>query len=183
MNQAVDASRIPELKSIIGLALDEAKQAGATQAEADVSLQQGLNVTVRLGEVETIEYQRDRGLGITVYFDGAKGCASSAKLTPDAIRDMVAKACSIARYTARDECAGLADPQDLARDIPDLALDHPWDITPEQAIELARECESAGIGRRQAPDQFGRCFGVEPPRRARLRQFARLPRGLSLDEP
>jgi PmbA protein len=145
MNQAVDASRIPELKDIIALALDEARRAGATQAEADVSLQKGLNVTVRLGEVETIEYQRDRGLGITVYFDGAKGSASSAKLTPDAVRDMVAKACAIARHTARDECAGLADPKDLARDIPDLALDHPWDVTPEQAIELARECESAGI--------------------------------------
>jgi PmbA protein len=144
MNQAVDASRIPELKDIIALALDEAKRAGATQAEADVSLQQGLNVTVRLGEVETIEYQRDRGLGITVYFDRAKGSASSAKLTPDAVRDMVAKACAIARFTARDECAGLADPEDLARDIPDLDLDHPWDVTPERAIELARECEAAG---------------------------------------
>jgi PmbA protein len=145
MNQAVDASRIPELEEIITLALEEARRAGATQAEADVSLQKGLNVTVRLGEVETIEYQRDRGLGITVYFDGAKGSASSAKLTPDAVRDMVAKACAIARHTARDECAGLADPEDLARDIPDLALDHPWDVTPEQAIELARECEAAGI--------------------------------------
>lgn len=145
MSQAVDASRIPELKDIITLALDEARRAGATQAEADVSLQKGLNVTVRLGEVETIEYQRDRGLGITVYFNGAKGSASSAKLTPDAVRDMVAKACAIARHTARDDCAGLADPADLARDIPDLALDHPWDITPEQAIELARECEAAGI--------------------------------------
>jgi PmbA protein len=145
MNQAVDASRIPELKDIIVLALEAARHAGATQAEADVSLQKGLNVTVRLGEVETIEYQRDRGLGITVYFNGAKGSASSAKLTPDAVRDMVAKACAIARHTARDECAGLADPEDLARDIPDLSLDHPWDITPERAIELARECESAGI--------------------------------------
>ena len=72
--------------------------AGATQAEADVSLQQGLNVTVRLGEVETIEYQRDRALGITVYFNGAKGSASSADLRPEAVRAMVAKACSIARH-------------------------------------------------------------------------------------
>jgi PmbA protein len=144
MNEAVDASRIPELKDIISLALQEAARAGASQAEADVSLQKGLNVTVRLGEVETIEYQRDRGLGITVYFDQAKGSASSANLSTQAIRDMVAKACAIARFTARDECAGLADPEDLARDIPDLALDHPWDITPERAIELARACESAG---------------------------------------
>ena len=88
---------------------------GATQAEADVSLQKGLNVTVRLGEVETIEYQRDRALGITVYIDQAKGSASSADLRPEAVREMVGKACSIARRTARDEFAGLADPADMAR--------------------------------------------------------------------
>jgi PmbA protein len=145
MNQAVDASRIPQLKEIVSLALHEARLAGADQAEADVSLQKGLNVTVRLGEVETLEYQRDRGLGITVYFQQAKGSASSADLRPQAIRDMVAKACAIARYTARDDCAGLADPAELAREIPDLKLDHPWEISPEQAIELARSCEAAGV--------------------------------------
>jgi PmbA protein len=144
MSQTVDASRIPELADTIALALETARTAGATQAEADVSLQQGLSVTVRLGEVETVEYQRDRGLGITVYFNGAKGSASSADLRPAAVRDMVAKAVSIARHTARDEYAGLADAADMARDIPDLDLYHPWDITPEQAIELARECEAAG---------------------------------------
>lgn len=144
MSQTVDASRIPELADTVALALETARTAGATQAEADVSLQQGLSVTVRLGEVETVEYQRDRGLGITVYFNGAKGSASSADLRPAAVRDMVAKAVSIARHTARDEYAGLADAADMARDIPDLDLYHPWDITPEQAIELARECEAAG---------------------------------------
>jgi PmbA protein len=145
MSQQVDASRIPELSQIVTLALEEARRAGATQAEADVSLQKGLNVNVRLGEVETIEYQRDRGLGITVYFNGAKGSASSADLRPDALRDMVAKACAIARHTARDEFAGLADPAELARQIPDLALDHPWEIEPEAAIELGQRCEAAGL--------------------------------------
>lgn len=144
MSQAVDASRLPELSDTVSLALAEARTAGATQAEADVSLQQGLSVTVRLGEVETIEYQRDRGLGITVYFDGAKGSASSADLRPAAVRDMVAKACAIARHTARDEYAGLAEAGDMAREVPDLDLYHPWDVTPEQAIELARACEAAG---------------------------------------
>jgi len=144
MSRAVDASRIPELADTVAFALAEARAAGASQAEADVSLQQGLGVTVRLGEVETIEYQRDRGLGITVYFDGAKGSASSADLRPQAVRDMVAKACSIARYTARDECAGLADVADMARDVPDLHLYHPWELAPEEAIELARTCEAAG---------------------------------------
>jgi PmbA protein len=145
MSQAVDASRIPELRDIVALALQEAKTAGATQAEADVSLQQGLNVTVRLGEVETIEYQRDRALGITVYFNGAKGSASSADLRPEAVRAMVAKACSIATFTARDEFAGLADAADMARDPPDLDLHHPWALTPEDAIEMATACEAAGM--------------------------------------
>src|SRR5688572_889975 len=145
MSQAVDASRIPELADTVAFALAEARAAGATQAEADVSLQQGLNVSVRLGEVETIEYQRDRGLGITVYFDHAKGSASSADLRPEAVRDMVTKACAIARHTARDEFAGLADAADMARTVPDLDLYHPWELTPEQAIELARATEAAGL--------------------------------------
>ena len=145
MSQAIDATRIPELSDVISMALAEARAAGATQAEADCSLQQGLNVTVRLGEVETIEYQRDRALGITVYFNGAKGSASSADLRPEAVRQMVAKACSIARHTTRDEFAGLADPADIAREIPDLDLYHHWELTPEQAIEKARDCEAAGM--------------------------------------
>jgi PmbA protein len=145
MSQAIDATRIPELSDVISVALAEARAAGATQAEADCSLQQGLNVTVRLGEVETVEYQRDRALGITVYFNGAKGSASSADLRPEAVRQMVAKACSIARHTTRDEFAGLADPADIAHEIPDLDLYHHWELTPEQAIEKARDCEAAGM--------------------------------------
>jgi PmbA protein len=144
MSQAVDASRIPELADTVAFALAQARAAGATQAEADVSLQQGLSVTVRLGEVETIEYQRDRALGITVYCNGSKGSASSADLRPDAVREMVAKACAIARHTSRDEFAGLADPAEMAGTIPDLDLFHRWDLTPEQAIEMARDCEAAG---------------------------------------
>jgi PmbA protein len=145
MSQAIDASRIQELTDIAAFTLREAREAGATQAEADVSLQQGLNVTVRLGEVETVEYQRDRALGITVYFNQAKGSASSADLRPDAVREMVRKACSIARHTARDEYAGLADAADMATVVPDLALYHPWELSPEDAIEMARACEAAGL--------------------------------------
>lgn len=145
MSQAIDASRIPELKDIVAFALAQARALGATQAEADASLQQGLNVTVRLGEVETIEYQRDRGLSITVYVNGAKGSASSADLRQGAVRDMVAKACAIASHTSRDEFAGLAEAADMAREVPDLDLYHPWELTPEQAIEMARACEAAGV--------------------------------------
>ena len=90
MSQDVDASRIPELESVVKIALDEAARVGATQAEADASLQKGLNVTVRLGEVETVECQRDRGLGITLYFGQRKGSASTADFATDSIRAMVA---------------------------------------------------------------------------------------------
>jgi PmbA protein len=144
MHQEVDGTRIPELKDIVSDSLRLARDRGATQAEADVSLQKGLTTTVRLGEVETVEYQRDRGMGITVYFGKRKGSASTADLSPKAVAETVEKACDIARYTAEDECAGLADPEELARDIPDLDLDHPWDLPPEQAVELARACEAAG---------------------------------------
>ncbi|HEX6396448.1 MAG TPA: metalloprotease PmbA [Steroidobacteraceae bacterium] len=142
--QSVDGTRIPELQNIVSDALAQARSRGATQAEADVSLQKGLTTTVRLGEVETVEYQRDHGMGVTVYFGKRKGSASTADLSARAVAETVEKACDIARYTAADECAGLADPEELARDIPDLDLDHPWDIAPEEAVELARACEAAG---------------------------------------
>lgn len=142
--QEVDGSRIPELQSIVSDALACARKLGAAQAEADVSLQKGLTTTVRLGEVETVEYQRDRGMGVTVYFGKRKGSASTADLSARAVSETVEKACDIARYTAEDECAGLADPEELAREIPDLDLDHPWNLPPEQAVECARSCEAAG---------------------------------------
>jgi PmbA protein len=145
MSQQVDPARIPELETIVSQALAEARRCGASQAEADASLSKGLNVTVRLGEVETVEYQRDRALGVTVYFGTCKGSASTADLSVNSVRETVEKACAIARYTAMDDCAGLADPALLASDFPDLQLDFPWEITPEAAVELARECESAGL--------------------------------------
>src|SRR6478752_1078355 len=139
--QEVDGSRIPELSGIVSDALAAARRLGASQAEADVSLQKGLTTTVRLGEVETVEYQRDRGVAVTVYFGKRKGSASTADLSAQAVRDTVEKASTIARYTAEDEAAGLADPEELARDIPDLQLDHPWSVTPDEAVSLARSTE------------------------------------------
>lgn len=144
MSQQVDASRIPELKDVVSRALDSARRAGATQAEADASLQQGLSVSVRLAEVETVEYQRDRALGITVYFGHRKGSASTGDLSAQSVEDMVAKACAIARHTAEDECAGLADPALLQTQFRDLQLDFPWELSADAAVELARECEAAG---------------------------------------
>lgn len=144
MSQQVDPGRIPALQAVVSSALDEARRLGATQAEADASLQQGLSVTVRLGEVETVEYQRDRGLGVTVYFGQRKGSAGTADLSPEAVRETVAKACAFARHTAEDDCSGLADPALLARDPPRLDLDFPWEIGPDAAVALVRACEAAG---------------------------------------
>jgi PmbA protein len=145
MSQQLDATRIPELEAIVSGALAVAREAGASQAEADASLQRGLTATVRMGEVDTIEHHRDRGLAVTVYFGQRKGSASTADIAPAAVRETVAKAAAIARYTAADDCAGLADAALLARDIPDLELDHPWPIEPEEAVERARACEAAGL--------------------------------------
>ena len=136
----------PELESLAALALAEAKKQGATAAEVGVSVDTGLSVTARLGEVETLEYQRDRGMGVTVYRGTRKGSSSTADLGAQAIRDAVAKAVSIAGFTAEDSCAGLPAPEDIAREIPDLDLFHPWDISPEAARDLAIACEAVALG-------------------------------------
>jgi PmbA protein len=143
--ETATVSRIAELQDIVSLALAEARERGASQAEVDASLNRGLTVNVRLGEVDTVEYQRDRGLDVTVYFGKRKGSASTADLSAQAVRDTVAKASAIARYTTEDPYAGLADPALLAREIPELDLEHPWELEPDRAIELARACESAGM--------------------------------------
>jgi PmbA protein len=146
MQQAVANEKgIAQLQDVVSFALDEARRRGASQAAADASTNKGLGVTARLGEVETVEYQRDRGLGVTVYFGQRKGSASTADLGKQAVRDTVEKACTIARFTAEDPYAGLVDPEAMARDIPDLDLDHPWTLSPEEAIEIARRCEAAGL--------------------------------------
>ncbi len=146
MQQAAEPNDSSHLHDVAGFALEEARRLGASQAEADASLAKGLAVTVRLGEVETLEYQRDRGLSVTVYFGQRKGTASTADLTREAVRATVEKASAIARYTAEDPYAGLVEPEALARDIPDLDLDHPWALAAEGAIAIARRCEQAGMG-------------------------------------
>lgn len=102
---------------------------------------------MRLGEVETIEYHRDKGLGVTVYFDRCKGSASSTDFTSRAVYETVHAACDIAHFTAMDEYAGLAEIADLAQHIPDLDLYHPWNINADQGITLALQCEAAARDR------------------------------------
>ncbi len=136
-----------EMERLAALAEDvirRARAAGASHAEVAASIDTGLGVNVRLGEVETVEHTRDRGFGLTVYFGQRKGMASTADLHADSIQATIDQACAIARHTEDDACAGLADAGRMATTFPDLDLWHPWDVDVEAAIELGREIESAG---------------------------------------
>ena len=125
--------------------LKHARDKGATACEVDVSEGFGQSVGVRCDEVETIEFNRDKGVGITVYSGQRKGYASTSDFSPQALRETVEAALDIARFTAADDCAGLADAELMARDCPDLDLYHPWALTVEDAIETARRCEQAAF--------------------------------------
>ena len=125
--------------------LDHAAGNGATACEVDVSEGLGQSVSVRRQEVETIEYNRDKGLGVTVYIGQRRGHASSSDFSPAALRASVDAALSIARFTAEDDCAGLPDAKLLATKTMDLDLFHPWDISVETAIDVARRCEQAAF--------------------------------------
>jgi len=138
---------LAQLDTLAGLAEDvirRCRAAGASEAEVGASVDVGLSVSVRLGEVETIEHTRDRSFGVTVYFGKRKGSASTADLKADSISKTIEQACAIARYTEEDPYTGLADPARLATTFPDLDLWHPWDVTPEQAIGLGIQMEDAG---------------------------------------
>ena len=117
---------------------------GADAVEIGVSEEYGLNVGVRLGDVETLEHSSDRGLSITVYFGQRKGSASTADFDPSSIEASIEQACAIARYTEEDPFAGLADPQRMATDFPDLDLWHPQPLDVDHAIASALACEAAG---------------------------------------
>lgn len=143
-----DILAFPDAESFKNIVADTLKMAldkGATQAEAGLSVSQGLSIAARMREVETIEHQQDNGLGISVYFGQHKGTASTSNLDPEAIRKTVEAACNIAKYTSEDPCAGLADKDLIATEFKELDLYHPWDISPEAAIELALECESSAL--------------------------------------
>jgi len=141
-----DARARERLTDVVQATLAEAQAQGATGAEASASVSQGLAVTVRMGEVETLEHTRDKGLGVTVYFGQRTGSASTTDFSPAAVRGSVRAACTIARFTAADAHAGLPDRERLARTIPELDLLHPWHPGVEHAIELARACEAVALG-------------------------------------
>jgi PmbA protein len=138
--------RLDDLREIAAQVLDHARTIGATSAETEVSEGFGQTVSVRRGEVENIEYNRDKGVGVTVYLGQRRGHASTSDFSAKALRETVEAAHAIARFTASDDAAGLADPDLLAREVPDLDLFHPWDIPVEQAIDTTRACEAAAMG-------------------------------------
>ncbi len=134
-----------ELKTLVAEILAEAERQGASAAEVSVSADTGLAVGVRKGSLETIEFNQDRGFGITVYVGACKGSASTSDSSRDAIRETVRAAANIARYTEEDPCNGLADAELMPTSLPELGLFHPWDLDAGRAQELALECENAAF--------------------------------------
>lgn len=137
--------QLDQLKNIAQDIIQLAKNAGASSAETEVSFGTGQNVSVRQGETENIEYNRDKGCSVTVYFGERKGYASTSDLSSQALKDTVEAACNIAKYTAQDPFCGLADADRMATEFPDLSLHHPWQIDVEQALAIAKTCEAAAL--------------------------------------
>ncbi len=133
------------LRGLVGDILTEAKKQGADAAEVSVSEDVGFGVTVRMRELESVEFNHDRGFGITVYFGQRKGSASTSDSSTEAIRETVRAAANIARHTQEDPAAGLADADRMATDLRDLDLYHPWSVDADEARELALTCEDAGL--------------------------------------
>ena len=133
----------PALEDVVSKVLSLARDEGVDQAEVAASHDIGLTATARLGDVESLEYTNDRGIGITVFRDKRKGSASTSDFGDAALYEAVQKACTFASYTAADECAGLADADMMAQDPPDLDLAHEWSLESEEAIRLAVGCEDA----------------------------------------
>lgn len=130
-----------EFQELAEFVLQAAKERGASAAEVGIDKGTGLSVEVRMGKVDKLQYHRDQGASLTVYFGHKKGFASSGDFSRKALEDTLDAACRIARYTAEDEFNGLADPELMAQNPLDLDLYHPWDINADRAIELALEAE------------------------------------------
>ena len=135
---------LDRLAELSALAVAEARRLGASQAEASANDERGLNVNVRMGEVESVERTRDRGIAVTVYFGPRKANASTADLEPESLRRTVEMACAIAKHTEADAANGLADEARMARERRDFDQWHPWAVEADAAVALALEAEAAG---------------------------------------
>ncbi|MDR1311656.1 MAG: metalloprotease PmbA [Burkholderiaceae bacterium] len=145
MGDSVFTHTEDELKQIAAEVLRYAKERGASSAVAAVSDGSGLAVSVRKGEIETIEHNRDKGVGVTLYIGKKRGNATSSDFSEKSIRETVHAAYNIASFTAEDSSAGLPDADRMAQHPPDLQLYHPWRITAEEAVDIAVRCESAAF--------------------------------------
>src|SRR5262245_62146814 len=136
-----------QFEDLVDAALAHAAKLGATDAGAEASEGCGLSVSVRKGELETVERNRDKSLGITVYVGSQRGNASTSDFSRPAIERTVQAAYDIARFPAQDPVAGLPDVDDVqpVSGQADLDLFHPWAVTSEQAAELALRCEKAAF--------------------------------------
>ncbi|HLS84672.1 MAG TPA: metalloprotease PmbA [Burkholderiales bacterium] len=137
------------LRELAQLVLARARHIGASACDCDVSESYGLSVTVRKGKPDVIEHNRDRSVGVSVYIGerprARRGHASTSDFSRQALEQTVDAAAAIARQTAEDDCAGLPDPERLAREVPDLDLFHPWALATEEAIAIAQSCEAAAF--------------------------------------
>ena len=149
MTQSFFSHSQDQLKEIAQDVLRFAKDKGASDAAVEISEGQGLSVTVRKGQIETIEQNKDKGIGVTVYLgrDRAirRGNASTSDFSAQSLKDTVDAAYNIARFTAEDDCAGLPEAELLEMQPRDLQLFHPWTLTAEQAVELAQRAEAAAF--------------------------------------
>ncbi len=150
-------ARLDQLAGLAREVLRQCAARGATQAEVLMNEDRGLSVNVRLGEVETVERTRDRGVAVTVYFGQRKGNASTADLQPGSLQATVEQACAIARHTEADPAAGLADADRMATELREFDSWHPWALDAEGAIALAAEAEAAG---RAADPRIGNSEGA-----------------------
>jgi PmbA protein len=132
-------------EGLVDSALAHARHLGASDAGAEASEGCGLSVSVRKGELENVERNRDKSLGVTVYLGNRRGNASTSDFSQTAIHQTVQAAFDIARFTAEDPMAGLPDPEDIETQARDLDLFHPWDVSSEAAAELALRCEAAAF--------------------------------------
>ncbi|ABO22288.1 metalloprotease PmbA [Shewanella loihica] len=138
-------TELNSLKDAVSMALEYAAKLGTSGAEVAISKQQGLSVSTRLKEVETVEFNKDGALGITLFRDGCKGSSSTSDLSPEAIRRAVKAADDIARFTSEDPFNGLADAELMAKQIEDLELYYPHETTPAELEALAARAETAAL--------------------------------------
>jgi PmbA protein len=145
MNDSVFIHTQDQLQQLARDVLAFAKEMGGTDAAVDISEGSGLAVSVRRGKIETIEQNKDKGMGVTVYIGQKRGNASTSDFSPAALRATVDAAYNIARFTADDDCAGLADADMLETKPRDLRLCYPWMISTEDAVALAQRAEAAAF--------------------------------------